>query len=185
VPPRPSQQRIVEAARRANGKRRWMMGHAALSLPTMLLLAAFGLTISPSERAIASCAAASVSVEQTRVVAGGDLVVDGRDWSAASNDTCGQSAAPGCGNSGGCVIPPNPPIHGISIVLERVRSTEVVPLVDGIDANEDLAFHALVTIPRDTAPGSYRLIAEGAGIEGTTADGWQAIVIRVVAAPNT
>jgi hypothetical protein len=160
-----------------------IMRARAVSLLTILLLAAFGFTGAPSDRATAACAAASVSVEQTRVTAGDELIIVGRDWSAECNDSCGPVSG-GCVRNGGCVIPPDPPIHGISIMLDRVRSAEVVLLADGIAADEHLGFRAVATIPEDTQPGRYRLLAEGGGIEGTTADGSRAVVIKVVAAPN-
>jgi hypothetical protein len=123
-----------------------------------VLLAAFAVAPSPAE---GSCAAPVAFVPDEKVDPGDTIRITGENWTATCHDTCGQGSC-----SGGCEIEPDLPMQNISLSLVRRGETTGVVLVERVDANDELKFQVDATIPADTLPGRYRLVATGGGSGG-------------------
>ena len=124
------------------------------------LLAAFGVTASPSG---AACAAPSTSIDVRRVEPGDIIEVSGSDWGTECNDT--GSCTSGCyGEERFTGLEPSPPATDIAIELVPEGRTpgERVVLTDGVAADDALAFAVQVTLPDDLEPGRYRIVGVGA-----------------------
>jgi hypothetical protein len=124
------------------------------------LLAAFGVTASPSE---AACAAPSTSIDAPRAQPGDVIEVSGADWGTECNDT--GNCTSGCYGQERCTgLEPSPPAIDISIELVPAGRTpgQRVVLTDGVAADDALAFAVQVTLPDDLEPGRYRIVGVSA-----------------------
>jgi hypothetical protein len=124
------------------------------------LLAAFGVTASPSG---AACAAPSTSIDVRRIEPGDVIEVRGSDWGTECNDT--GSCTSGCYGEERCTgLEPSPPAMDIAIELVPAGRTpgERVVLTDGVAADDSLAFAVQVTLPDDLEPGRSRIVGVSA-----------------------
>lgn len=99
--------------------------------------------------ALASCAAPSVTVNETTVRPGDRIVVSGDFFAAECNDTgtfCGPRRSP--------------PERDIHVTLEELGSF-TVNVIDEVvvDANEDFTFVVTLQTPADAQPGRYQVFA--------------------------
>ena len=138
--------------------RPWRFARGAL--PLVALLAAFGVTASPSE---AACAAPSASIDVRRVEPGDVIEVRGSDWGTECNDV--GNCRSGCYGQERCTgLEPSPPATDVSIRLEPLGRTpgDMVVLTKGVVADDALEFTVEVTLPDDLEPGRYRIVGVSA-----------------------
>ena len=133
---------------------------ARVAILVVALLAAFGVTTSPSG---AACARA-VDIDRRASRRAWDVIeVSGSDWGTECNDT--GSCTSGCYEEERCTgLEPSPPATDIAIELVPAGRTtgERVVLTDAVAADDALAFAVQVTLPDDLEPGRYRIVGVSA-----------------------